>query len=78
MSDLVLADEELRTVTHLKQPAAQARFLDRMRVPYRRRADGTLLVGRSAMERAMLADLPSTSRAPSHADTSGMKWSIPA
>lgn len=78
MSDLVLADEELRTVTHLKQPAAQARFLDRMRVPYRRRADGTLLVGRSAMERAMLADIPSPARAQSKADTSGMNWSIPA
>lgn len=53
MSDLWLSDDELSSATHRRQPAAQARVLDAWGVPYRRRPDGTLLVGRTALEAAM-------------------------
>ena len=48
-----LSDAELVDLTHLRQPARQAKALERMRVPFQRRPDGTLLVGRAAMEAAL-------------------------
>lgn len=54
-----LTDAEVVDVTRRRQPCAQARTLDRMGVPYKRRADGTLLVGRSALE-AALSGTPAT------------------
>lgn len=75
---LLLSDDELQDITHLRQPAAQARFLERMRVPYRRRADGTLLVGRAAMERAMLASDDGDQRTSAPAASAGLQWSTPA
>jgi hypothetical protein len=53
MSALWLSDAEVRDATRRKYPAAQARVLDGWRVPYQRRPDGTLQVGRAAMEAAM-------------------------
>jgi succinate dehydrogenase/fumarate reductase flavoprotein subunit len=50
---LWLSDAELVAATHLKQPARQARALEAMGVPFQRRPDGTLLVGRAAMETAL-------------------------
>lgn len=50
---LWLSDAELHEATRLRQPCAQARALDRMGVPYRRRPDGSLLVGRAALEAAL-------------------------
>lgn len=50
---LTLADSEIQEITHRQRPAAQARALDRLQVPYTRRIDGTLLVGRDAMKRAL-------------------------
>jgi hypothetical protein len=50
---LWLSDAEVADATRRKQPAAQARVLDDWRVPYRRRPDGTLQVGRAAMEAAL-------------------------
>ena len=50
---LVLADAEIEDITRRRRPAAQARALDRLQVPYTRRLDGTLLVGRDAMKRAL-------------------------
>ncbi|MBT2322565.1 DUF4224 domain-containing protein [Variovorax paradoxus] len=71
---LELDDEELRRITRRKQPAAQARFLAAMRVPYRRRCDGTLLVGRTAMEQAMLgAQPPATAET---VDDAGIQWKV--
>lgn len=67
---LDLTDAELLMITHLTQPAAQARALDRLRVPYARRIDGTLLVGRDAMNRALGA---STQNQP--AASTGINWS---
>jgi hypothetical protein len=49
----VLSDDELVEVTGRTQGAAQARVLDGWRVPYQRRPDGTLQVGRAAMDAAM-------------------------
>lgn len=50
---LWLSDSELIGATHRKQPAAQARVLTNWRVPFQRRPDGTLLVGRQALEASL-------------------------
>ena len=70
---LDLDDDELVHITGKKQPAAQARFLAAMRVPYTRRKDGTLLVGRAAMEMAMLGGQPPVA-APVD---DGIRWKVP-
>jgi hypothetical protein len=49
-----LSDAEVADATRRRQPAAQARVLKSWGVPYQRRPDGTLQVGRAAMERALL------------------------
>lgn len=75
--NMFLTDDELEDATRYRQPAAQARFLERMRVPYRRRRDGTLLVGRAALERAMMSTgEPATSSLAS--DDAGLNWSTSA
>jgi hypothetical protein len=51
---LWLTDAEVADATRRRQPAAQMRVLDDWGVPYRRRPDGTLQVGRAAMEAALL------------------------
>lgn len=48
-----LSDAELVEATHRRQPARQAKALEEMGVPFQRRPDGTLLVGRAAMEAAL-------------------------
>jgi hypothetical protein len=48
-----LTDEEVADVTRRRQPCAQARVLSGWGVPHRRRPDGTLLVGRAAVEAAL-------------------------
>lgn len=48
-----LSDAELQDATHRRQPCAQARALQALGVPFKRRPDGTLLVARSALERAL-------------------------
>ncbi|MDP9895328.1 hypothetical protein J2W32_004426 [Variovorax boronicumulans] len=53
---LILDDDELQRITGYRKPASQARFLEGMRVAYQRRKDGSLVVGRAAMERALLGD----------------------
>ncbi len=50
MSELYLSPEEIHGLTHLVRPAAQARFLEAMGIPTRRRPDGTLLVLRRDLE----------------------------
>ncbi len=52
MSDW-LSDAELADATRRKQPSAQARVLGGWGVPFRRRPDGTLLVGRAALQAAL-------------------------
>jgi hypothetical protein len=49
-----LSDAEVADATRRRQPAAQARVLAGWGVPFHRRPDGTLQVGRAAMEAAML------------------------
>lgn len=66
-----LTDAELVDATRRRQPCAQARALDRMGVPYKRRADGTLLVGRSALENA-LSGAPATMAGT--AASNGLNW----
>ena len=69
---LVLGDAELFNITHRRQPAAQARALDRLQVPYTRRLDGTLLVGRDAMKRALSGR---TEEEPGGDAANGLNWS---
>ncbi len=63
-----LTDVELREATRRTRPSAQARVLATLGVPYRRRPDGTLLVGRDAMVGALAGR-----RAPP--TTNGLNWS---
>ncbi|VTU37169.1 DUF4224 domain-containing protein [Variovorax sp. PBL-E5] len=67
-----LDDADLLHITRKRQPAAQARFLERMGVPYTRRGDGSLLVGRAAMEKAMGGDQPPAAE-PVDA---GIRWKV--
>lgn len=48
-----LTDDEVADATRRRQPARQAQILTQMGVPFQRRPDGTLLVGRAAMEAAL-------------------------
>ena len=43
---MILSDAELVTLTRRVRRSAQARVLDELRVPYRRRPDGSLVVFR--------------------------------
>ncbi len=61
-----LTDDEVRELTHRERPAAQARALDAVGIPYRRRLDGTLLVIRDDIKSA-----PS----PVHTAANGLDWS---
>lgn len=58
MTPTHLSDNELIEVTHRRMPSAQARALTQMGVPHKRRPDGTLLVGRTALERALCSVTP--------------------
>ena len=53
---LILEEDELHHITGYQKSASQARFLEGMRVAYTRRKDGSLVVGRAAMERALLGE----------------------
>ncbi|KQR62621.1 DUF4224 domain-containing protein [Acidovorax sp. Leaf160] len=61
-----LADDEVRELTHRERPAAQARALDAVGIPYRRRLDGTLLVIRDDIK-----GTPTTTRPAAN----GLDWS---
>lgn len=64
-----LTDDELRAATHRRRPLAQARALSAIGVPFKRRPDGTLLVGRDAMASVL-------SGAGAHvASSNGLTWS---
>ena len=70
---LHLTDAELLALTHLRRPSAQARALRAMGVPYRTRPDGTLLVGRTAADRALAGPAPA---APNQREAvNGLRWS---
>jgi hypothetical protein len=70
VSSLWLSDAEVADATRRKYPAAQARVLDGWKVPYQRRPDGTLQVGRAAMEAAMAGG--TMARKPA---ANGLTWS---
>lgn len=70
MTTTWLSDEEVADATRRRQPARQARVLDEMKVPYQRRPDGTLLVGRAAMEAALAGGSMGTKPA-----ANGLNWS---
>lgn len=61
-----LADDEVRELTHRERPAAQARALDAVGIPYRRRLDGTLLVIRDDIKGTQSATRPAAN---------GLDWS---
>lgn len=63
-----LSDDEVVDATRRKQPSAQARVLTGWGVPFRRRPDGTLLVGRAALDAALAG-----SARPAHA-SNGINW----
>lgn len=67
----VLSDEELVEITRRRQCAAQARVLDRWHVPYQRRPDGSLAVGRAAFDAAM-AGSSISGKSPA---SNGLAWS---
>ncbi|GEM_PF-4929859 len=69
MTDLFLSDDELAAATARRRPTSQAKVLARWGVPYRRRPDGTLLVGRAAFQAAI-----SGIAAPQQA-ANGINWS---
>lgn len=66
-----LSDDELREATCRRQPSAQARALQRMGVRFLRRPDGTLLVGRQAIEKALSGE-PATMG--TSTASNGLKW----
>lgn len=68
-----LDEDEIRAITHYKQPAAQARALARLQVPYTRRKDGTLLVGRDHMREGL--GMPIQKPAMTRAANDEPKWS---
>lgn len=68
-----LSDIEIRELTHYKQPAAQARALTRLQVPFKLRSDRTLLVGREALRAALGTPIVTTSTAPAANDEP--RWS---
>lgn len=47
---MLLTPDELRELTGLMRPKAQARQLDHLGIPYRTRSDGTLVVLRAHLE----------------------------
>jgi hypothetical protein len=65
-----LSDDEVEDATRRRQPARQAKLLEQMGVPYQRRPDGTLLVGRAAMEAALAG-----TRLVGKQSSNGLKWS---
>lgn len=65
-----LSDDEVADATRRRQPARQAKMLEQMGVPYQRRPDGTLLVGRAAMEAALTGH-----RTAMKAAANGLNWS---
>lgn len=66
-----LTDDELREATCRRQPSAQARALQRMGVSFLRRPDGTLLVGRQALEQALSGAPATMANQPA---SNGLKW----
>lgn len=72
MPCLWLTDEEVADATHRRQPARQAKVLEQLGVPFQRRPDGTLLVGRAAMEAALAGARIASTQA------NGLKWSTHA
>jgi len=51
MEGMFLDDDELRSMTHRVQRAAQARMLRSMGIAFKQRADGTLAVLRAHVEK---------------------------
>lgn len=68
-SSIFLTDDELRDVTHRRNPSAQIRALERIGAPWRRRPDGTLIVGRLALEKALSGEIM-----PSAEAANGLAW----
>lgn len=73
---LHLSDDELIEITRRKMHTAQARVLAGMGVPYRVRPDGSLLVGRAALEQALCS--PSAAQKQASGSFSGINWTRPA
>lgn len=59
---MFLTADELRQLTDKPRPSAQARVLDFMGIPYRRRPNGTLAVLRIHVEGLPAAKMPAEPR----------------
>lgn len=68
-----LSDEELQELTDRVRPAAQARALEELRIPFKRRPDGSLVVGRLAVENALAGVQQLQGGAPAAA-SNGLNW----
>jgi hypothetical protein len=56
---LILTEHEIRSLTRRERPAAQARVLDRLGVPFRRHpVDGVLLVPKASAVAALGGEVP--------------------
>ncbi len=77
MPDLLwLSDAELRDATRRQRPTAQAKLLRDWGVPHERRADGTLLVSRAALDAKLChADAEKPAR---ESASNGLNWSVRA
>jgi hypothetical protein len=72
MAAVWLSDEELQELTKRERAAAQARALDALKVPYKRRPDGSLVVGRLAVENALAGIIQGGKTATPEAN--GLNW----
>ena len=71
---LTLSRAEIEEITHLERYSAQARVLEKLGVHFERRPDGSLLVGRDAMRRAMGGHTAVAAIDPNDGD--GVNWSV--
>lgn len=74
---LTLTKDEIAELTGLRQPAAQARALERLKIPHARRpADGSIIVGREAAARALCFPTQRDPEALAANDDDLINWSV--
>ncbi|VTU38493.1 hypothetical protein H4CHR_04440 [Variovorax sp. PBS-H4] len=74
---LTLSREEIKGITGMWQHAAQARALERMKIPHTRRPiDGSVVVGRDAAKRALGFEVQRDPAVPAANDDDGFNWSV--
>ena len=66
---MFLTTDQIEALTGRVKPSAQAKCLNRMGIPYRHRADGSLAVSRMAVERVLGGVSGSAAKVASDSDT---------